>query len=1189
MSNTASVSLGADAAKFETVFTAAAATAKKTGDGIKESFDSAAASVDESATKIDAALEALNKTVDAKVTISGDATERLADVKARIDDLSHAVAEARVRVDDNEGQAQLSSMEAALERLGAKTAKPQITLAGIADTEAKLGTLQQSLAALRDEKITPTVTVDDTAAEPRLVQLRAALAEMSRTVATAKVTLDDSTSRAKLLTLEAALDRMSAKAAKPTVDVGGIPETEAKLLTIRAELEKLGAERVGPKVDTSSLDSGSGSAKNLGKDLSDAGNSASSSGNNFASMAAKIALIGPAAAAAAPAVGGLLAALPAIGAGALSALAALKLGFDGISTAVSALQAPTAATSQSMDALATATNSAAQSAESARQAIVAAQQALGNAISTQANDSISATESLGNAQQTLANTVQAAANAQVSAAQSIVSAQQALASSEQSLGNAQYSETQAQKTLTQARIDARDAITNLNDQVKDGALAQQQAALDVTNAQSAMAAGVSVGPQAAQLKLSYEQAVQHAQDLKDQQDQLRQKTAQANQQGVEGSTGVQSALQGVVTATQAVGNAQQAVGNAVRALDQAQVAGAQQIASAQQAVGNAVRSLGDVQRNNARQALSDTQAVGNAQTALGTAYRNQSFQQEQGQLAIKNATLATTGQTTALQQAMANLTPVGQAMARSISDQLTVLKNNVQNALLPGIANGLKAMQPAIDVFGRSVVSAGSGIGDWFTKFGQIIGQGPGLAEFTKIIDLGQQFMTGMGSAALDVVNGVLAIGSQAGPVIQVIIDAVGGIAREFADWASGPGGQEFINNAVAALQNLGPTLTSIAKLAEALSTTFGPVGTMILGLVKTLADGLAPVVRDLGPTIKKLSDAIGGILTAVIKELGPFLDQMVKALAGPLGDALTKATPLLINMAETILSKLLPSFLQMLPAVAQILPLIADLLTIIAPLIGPIVQLAIVISPVIWALRLAAVVMQALSGPISDLSKWIGGVLGDFVKFSTEWGARWNDIQSEASAAWKWIDQNLVQPFVNFFAGIGGFVKSKFDEVVTNIKAIPGQIADVASTMWNGILDGFKAVINGIIDLWNGLHFTLPKVDIGPIHMGGETIGMPQIPHLAAGTDFFGGGWAITSEKGPELLHLPPGTQVIPTGPAMSMLSGLAGHPPAPAGSGAPSAAGPATVNYNTVNAETNADPYTISRELAWLLKTAS
>lgn len=824
MPNSVSVSFGADAAKLMAGLSALGEGIKETGARIKETFGVAAQSVEGDVAKMDEALSTLNRTIEAKVTVGGDATARLDHLKAKLDEFAHAVATAKTKVDDTESEQKLLKMEAALDRLGAKTSKPTIT-------------------------------------------------------------------------------------------VGGIAESEAKLLAIQAELKKLSDEKISPKVDVSTSGSGGGDMKKVASDASAAADSAGKLGSAAASssdgmskmMMAGIAL-SPALVTLTNAAGGLAAALPAIGAGAASGLAALKIGFDGISEAVSALMQPTAATSQSMDALKTAQNSAAQSAASAAQAITAAQQALASAVSTASYDQQSAVESLAkaeqaaanarvsaaqsivsaqqglaSAEQALGNAVQSEANARVSAALSVTSAQQGLASSEQALGNAQYSEEQAQKSLTQARVDAKDALTNLNDQVKDGALSQRQASIDVIDAQKALATAPG-GANYSQLQLNVEKALQAQKDLADHQDQLKAKTAQANAQGVEGSNLVQGALHGVDAAIQAVGNAQQAQANAATALARAQVTGAQQVAAAIQAVGNAQQAVGnaetalqraqvtgaqqvqaadqavgDTQRSNARQALNDAQAIEKAHTAVATAIRNQGFQAEQSALAVKNAMLAATGQTGALQQAMANLTPAGLTFVTflkgSLIPQFQELKAKVQDALLPGIEAGLKAMQPAIKVFGESIVTAGKGIGDWFTQFGKLIGQGPGLANFTKIIQLGGKFMADLGQAILPVISGVLAIGAKAGPVLDMIIKAISGVAAKFSAWASGPGGQQFMDNAVKALSALGPALGHLADLASALLTAFAPLGNTIVTLVGHLADKLTPVVQKLSPFLDGLAN----------------------------------------------------------------------------------------------------------------------------------------------------------------------------------------------------------------------------------------------------------------------------------------------------------------------------------------------
>ena len=69
----------------------------------------------------------------------------------------------------------------------------------------------------------------------------------------------------------------------------------------------------------------------------------------------------------------------------------------------------------------------------------------------------------------------------------------------------------------------------------------------------------------------------------------------------------------------------------------------------------------------------------------------------------------------------------------------------------------------------------------------------------------------------------------------------------------------------------------------------------------------------------------------------------------------------------------------------------------------------------------------------------------------------------------------------------------------------------------WGGIETSFKDTINAVIDVWNKLHFTLPKIDVLGAHIGGETIGVPTIPHMASGGIVTFATLALIGEAGPE------------------------------------------------------------------------
>ena len=108
--------------------------------------------------------------------------------------------------------------------------------------------------------------------------------------------------------------------------------------------------------------------------------------------------------------------------------------------------------------------------------------------------------------------------------------------------------------------------------------------------------------------------------------------------------------------------------------------------------------------------------------------------------------------------------------------------------------------------------------------------------------------------------------------------------------------------------------------------------------------------------------------------------------------------------------------------------------------------------------------------------------------------------------------------------------------KIIAFIKGMPGKIASAASGMFDGIKNAFKSAINWIINGWNSLEFSLPKISVpGPLpDIPGFSVGTPNIPTLAGGGTITSGGAAIVGERGPELVSLPMGATVHPSGGAI-------------------------------------------------------
>jgi TP901 family phage tail tape measure protein len=124
--------------------------------------------------------------------------------------------------------------------------------------------------------------------------------------------------------------------------------------------------------------------------------------------------------------------------------------------------------------------------------------------------------------------------------------------------------------------------------------------------------------------------------------------------------------------------------------------------------------------------------------------------------------------------------------------------------------------------------------------------------------------------------------------------------------------------------------------------------------------------------------------------------------------------------------------------------------------------------------------------------------------------------------------------------SSVVSFVLGKFSALVGFFASIPGRLRAAGSGLFNFIKEGFRSAINWVIDRWNGLHFTVPSVDLGPLgSVGGQTINFPDLPHLAAGGNIARRGAVVVGERGPEMLQLPRAARVTPLDPGPLSLPG--------------------------------------------------
>lgn len=162
-----------------------------------------------------------------------------------------------------------------------------------------------------------------------------------------------------------------------------------------------------------------------------------------------------------------------------------------------------------------------------------------------------------------------------------------------------------------------------------------------------------------------------------------------------------------------------------------------------------------------------------------------------------------------------------------------------------------------------------------------------------------------------------------------------------------------------------------------------------------------------------------------------------------------------------------------------------------------------------------------------------------------TVFRAGWGVIKDVARAAWdglvglvkagagKVVDYvrsipDKMRNLAGLFAGAGRAVIGAF---VDGLKNAAGVVSGIAGNVWSAV----RSLLNGAIDRINAaleFRISLPGPDV--------TVNPPNIPHLAKGTRWHRGGWAIVGEQGPELAFLPRGSSVTPHQRSVGMLRQL-------------------------------------------------
>ena len=352
-------------------------------------------------------------------------------------------------------------------------------------------------------------------------------------------------------------------------------------------------------------------------------------------------------------------------------------------------------------------------------------------------------------------------------------------------------------------------------------------------------------------------------------------------------------------------------------------------------------------------------------------------------------------------------------------------------------------------------------------------------------------------SSAFDVFK--YKVGQASATAIVPFIEKLTSLVDKFRQMS--PEQQQQIVKWAAMAAAVGPALLAFGKMIQIGVKLFGAFG-KLQGVIKAVTTAGGPLKALLAGLATPLGVVIAAIaaVAVVIAVVVTHFDQFKAAVS----QAMSVVGPAVQN--------LMSAFQGFGSAVSPILTLIGDMIA--NYLCNAIVTAGTIISGVINGI---ALVIQTLSPIVSSIVSNIVAIING------DWSSAWT------------LSSGIVQGAVTFISSILGGIAGIIQGVITVIRGI---MNGDWSSVWNGMSNIATSVVgtivgalNGIIGILNGIVGAAKKAGEALSSMGSGVSagGLHGVGRNATGTPNWRGGWTTVGEKGPELMNLPRGTQIIP------------------------------------------------------------
>lgn len=916
------------------------------------------------------------------------------DITRLVKEMNALRAEIKVGLDSGAAEARVVALQRALDAIGDKDVDVDVRIAA-ATAQAELDALARPFTV--EAKV--EVDKDEARGELRQIQREFALIQ-----ANMKLDLDSADAIIQIAALDERLDALDGRQVDIDFNIDAA-RTRAQLQAIRHEVRSM---------DRSSLD-------------------AANSFRSFSGVVLGLATLGPLVV---PALAGIAGGILAVGtaaAGVGAGLGVMMLGFSGLGDAIGAL-------GDVQDDAAQDSVSSARTMRGAANSVRDAEIALSRAREAAAEGGVAASRRVQDAREALARAEQ-----QVS--RDVEDAIEREAAAYRTLERSQRDVVQAQQDLVEARRRAEQDMQDMNLDLRQGVVAERAAIIELQRA-ARVYRNIRDDPQATPIEredasIQYERAQLALEDIRTQNERMRQEQRKFEEEGVDGTDRVKDAQDRLSAALESQANAQRALGEAAEATNLARADGALRVADAERAVTDAVIAQQDARVDGSR-------AVEDAQRRLTDAqlsYQDALFQTaEVGSAAMQK-----------LEDSMSKLGPAGQSFARFIfglRDEFFALRNVAQEGMLPGLQAGLTTLLAAYGPQLLEFVGSMSGVlGSLFEDMATGLTSPVWRDFFDMMAEFGPVFMQQFGSIVGSISTVFAQILTATAPFAKAFGDALVSLTEGWVAFLESDEGQEMFASFLDYLADIGP---QVWELLLAL-------GAALLNL----AVAIAPYAEDLMRGFTAILNFVAGMDPKVLGVIVVSLITVVTAF-----QALVGIVSLIVGTGVVT-----SAFSALAAVLGGVSSAVAGTTAVVAAVVGAIVAAVIVIGGAFYLLwnhseTFRDVTTAAWEGVQAAVAAVIDWMVND--AWPMLQGA-WDGIA--AGATWLW--QNVLSPIWSAmqagFAVLAEVISVIWDTVLWPVfqffgDVVQGLWALILYPIWLAISTAFNVMATTLAWIWNSV-----------------------------------------------------------------------------------------------------------------------